>query len=124
MRCARPSWQAAAKLSGPINRQYHVKSSALFHACQKLHMRVQQSCQSQGCCRVSLSHTQCTISHLLRFDPVIPVCSKAVKAWIEQHKAKRAVVVGGGFIGIEMVENLVHRGLDTTLVEMQNQVCA
>jgi NADPH-dependent 2,4-dienoyl-CoA reductase/sulfur reductase-like enzyme len=46
-----------------------------------------------------------------------------VKAWIDQHKAKRAVVVGGGFIGIEMVENLVHRGLDTTLVEMQNQVC-
>jgi pyruvate/2-oxoglutarate dehydrogenase complex dihydrolipoamide dehydrogenase (E3) component len=32
------------------------------------------------------------------------------------------VVVGGGFIGIEMVENLVHRGLATTLVEMQTQV--
>lgn len=71
---------------------------------------------------MNVSHAQCTISHLLRFGPVIPVCSKAVKAWIEQHKAKRAVVVGGGFIGIEMVENLVHRGLDTTLVEMQTQV--
>ncbi len=36
--------------------------------------------------------------------------------------AKRAVVVGGGFIGLEMVENLAHRGLDVTLVERLNQV--
>ena len=35
---------------------------------------------------------------------------------------KRAVVVGGGFIGLEMVENLVHRGLDVTLVEKLGQV--
>src|SRR6266702_3695695 len=37
-------------------------------------------------------------------------------------KPKRAVVVGGGFIGLEMVENLVHRGLDVTLIEKLNQV--
>jgi NADPH-dependent 2,4-dienoyl-CoA reductase/sulfur reductase-like enzyme/rhodanese-related sulfurtransferase len=37
-------------------------------------------------------------------------------------KPKRAVVVGGGFIGLEMVENLVHRGLKVTLVEKLNQV--
>ena len=36
--------------------------------------------------------------------------------------AKRAVVVGGGFIGLEMVENLAHRGLEVTLVERLNQV--
>jgi NADPH-dependent 2,4-dienoyl-CoA reductase/sulfur reductase-like enzyme/rhodanese-related sulfurtransferase len=36
--------------------------------------------------------------------------------------AKRAVVVGGGFIGLEMVENLAHRGLDVTLIERLNQV--
>ncbi len=35
---------------------------------------------------------------------------------------KRAVVIGGGFIGLEMVENLAHRGLDVTLVERGNQV--
>ena len=35
---------------------------------------------------------------------------------------KRAVVVGGGFIGLEMVENLIHRGLDVTLIEKLNQV--
>jgi NADPH-dependent 2,4-dienoyl-CoA reductase/sulfur reductase-like enzyme/rhodanese-related sulfurtransferase len=37
-------------------------------------------------------------------------------------KAKRAVVVGGGYIGLEMAENLVHRGLEVTLVEMLDQV--
>jgi NADPH-dependent 2,4-dienoyl-CoA reductase/sulfur reductase-like enzyme/rhodanese-related sulfurtransferase len=36
--------------------------------------------------------------------------------------ARRAVVVGGGFIGLEMVENLVQRGLDVTLIEKLNQV--
>ena len=39
-------------------------------------------------------------------------------------KAKRAVVVGGGYIGLEMAENLVHRGLEVTLVEMLDQVMA
>lgn len=34
----------------------------------------------------------------------------------------RAVVVGGGFIGLEMAENLVHRGLDVTVIEMSDQV--
>jgi NADPH-dependent 2,4-dienoyl-CoA reductase/sulfur reductase-like enzyme/rhodanese-related sulfurtransferase len=37
-------------------------------------------------------------------------------------EAKRAVVVGGGFIGLEMVENLVDRGLSVTLLEKLNQV--
>jgi NADPH-dependent 2,4-dienoyl-CoA reductase/sulfur reductase-like enzyme/rhodanese-related sulfurtransferase len=34
----------------------------------------------------------------------------------------RAVVIGGGFIGLEMVENLAHRGFEVTLVEMIDQV--
>jgi len=37
-------------------------------------------------------------------------------------KTQRAVVVGGGYIGLEMAENLVHRGLEVTLVEMLDQV--
>jgi NADPH-dependent 2,4-dienoyl-CoA reductase/sulfur reductase-like enzyme len=37
-------------------------------------------------------------------------------------KPKRAVVVGGGFIGLEMLENFAHLGLDVTLVEKLNQV--
>jgi NADPH-dependent 2,4-dienoyl-CoA reductase/sulfur reductase-like enzyme/rhodanese-related sulfurtransferase len=38
------------------------------------------------------------------------------------ERAKRAVVVGGGYIGLEMAENLGHRGLEVTLVEMLDQV--
>jgi len=37
-------------------------------------------------------------------------------------KPQRAVVVGGGFIGLEMVENLAHLGLEVTLVEKLDQV--
>ncbi|MCO6042989.1 FAD-dependent oxidoreductase [Aeoliella sp. ICT_H6.2] len=36
--------------------------------------------------------------------------------------AQRAVVIGAGFIGIEMAENLVHRGLQTSLVELSPQI--
>jgi NADPH-dependent 2,4-dienoyl-CoA reductase/sulfur reductase-like enzyme/rhodanese-related sulfurtransferase len=38
--------------------------------------------------------------------------------------ARRAVVVGGGFIGLETAENLVHAGFEVTLVEMLDQVLA
>jgi NADPH-dependent 2,4-dienoyl-CoA reductase/sulfur reductase-like enzyme/rhodanese-related sulfurtransferase len=38
--------------------------------------------------------------------------------------AKRAVVIGGGFIGLEMAENLVHLGFEVTLVEILDQVLA
>ena len=37
-------------------------------------------------------------------------------------KVKRAVVVGAGFIGLEMVENLRHRGIEVDLVELSAQV--
>jgi NADPH-dependent 2,4-dienoyl-CoA reductase/sulfur reductase-like enzyme/peroxiredoxin family protein/rhodanese-related sulfurtransferase/TusA-related sulfurtransferase len=47
---------------------------------------------------------------------------------IMQHIAtaapRRAVVIGGGFIGVEVAENLVDRGLSTTLVEGADQVLA
>ena len=48
--------------------------------------------------------------------------SRRIRTWIEQHRARRAVVVGGGFVGLEMAENLVQRGLSVSLVEMQDQV--
>ena len=64
---------------------------------------------------------------------------KAIREWIEGHTAlpsgldaytgfqtmmpaQRAVVVGGGFIGLEMAENLVHLGLHVTLLQKGNQV--
>jgi len=66
---------------------------------------------------------------------------RAIREWIEkgtaflcgmdkysgyqtQRPTTRAVVIGGGFIGLEMVENLVHRGFEVTLVEMLDQVLA
>lgn len=43
---------------------------------------------------------------------------------VHEQNARSAVVVGGGFIGVEMAENLKHAGLDVTLVEMADQVMA
>ena len=49
----------------------------------------------------------------------------AIKQAVDARKgrgARRAVVIGGGYIGLEMAENLRHVGLDVTLVELANQV--
>lgn len=48
----------------------------------------------------------------------------AIKEYVDKNKPQHAVVVGGGFIGIEMAENLHQAGLQVTLVEMANQVIA
>jgi NADPH-dependent 2,4-dienoyl-CoA reductase/sulfur reductase-like enzyme/rhodanese-related sulfurtransferase len=48
--------------------------------------------------------------------------SRQIKAWINGRNAKNAVVVGGGYIGMEMTENLVNLGLAVTIVEMQPHV--
>ena len=67
--------------------------------------------------------------------------AKAIREWIEggsafltgMHKYSgfqtvrpktRAVVIGGGFIGLETAENLAHRKFDVTLIEMLDQVLA
>ena len=47
-----------------------------------------------------------------------------IKEVITKQKPKSAVVVGGGFIGLEMAENLHHAGIRVTLVEKMNQVMA
>ena len=48
--------------------------------------------------------------------------SRRIRSWITDHSAKTAVVVGGGFIGLEMVENLIHRELAVTVLEKLPQV--
>ncbi len=48
--------------------------------------------------------------------------SKKIREWITAGSATSAVIVGGGFIGLEMAENLVKRGISVTLVEMQPHV--
>ena len=45
-----------------------------------------------------------------------------IVAFIEEKKPKHAVVVGGGFIGLEMAENLVERDLQVSLVEMAEHI--
>ena len=47
-----------------------------------------------------------------------------IKRFIDEQQPKTAAVVGGGFIGLEMAENLHARGVDTTIIEMSNQVMA
>jgi NADPH-dependent 2,4-dienoyl-CoA reductase/sulfur reductase-like enzyme/rhodanese-related sulfurtransferase len=41
-----------------------------------------------------------------------------------QEKPRTAVVIGGGFIGVEIAENLVHKGIKTSVVEASDQVLA
>ncbi len=50
--------------------------------------------------------------------------SDRIKALIDSRRPESAVVVGGGYIGLEMAENLVLRGVKTTIVEMGGQVMA
>jgi len=67
--------------------------------------------------------------------------ARAIREWIERgslflsgmhnysgfqtvRPKTRAVVIGGGFIGLETAENLVHRGFDVTIVEMADQLLA
>jgi NADPH-dependent 2,4-dienoyl-CoA reductase/sulfur reductase-like enzyme len=64
---------------------------------------------------------------------------RAIREWLGANKTlsgmesytgfqtvieKRAVVIGGGFIGLEMAENLVHLGLDVTLIQRGDQIIA
>ena len=47
-----------------------------------------------------------------------------IKDFVDNKKPKHAAIVGGGFIGLEMAENLHNRGIEITLIEASNQVMA
>ncbi len=47
-----------------------------------------------------------------------------IKSYMTSHTIRHAVVVGGGFIGLEMAENLHRTGADVSIVEMADQVMA
>ena len=47
-----------------------------------------------------------------------------IKGYVQQYKSGKAVIVGGGFIGLEMAENLHALGLSVTIIEMGNQIMA
>lgn len=48
----------------------------------------------------------------------------AIKAFVDNKKIKKAAVIGGGFIGIEMAENLHELGIEVTIVELADQIMA
>ena len=50
--------------------------------------------------------------------------SEAIKNYVDVKNPESAVVVGGGYIGLEMAENLTLRGVKTTIIEMLDQVMA
>jgi len=47
-----------------------------------------------------------------------------MRQYVDESRPAHATVIGGGFIGLEMAENLVERGARVTLVEMSDQVMA
>jgi NADPH-dependent 2,4-dienoyl-CoA reductase/sulfur reductase-like enzyme/rhodanese-related sulfurtransferase len=48
--------------------------------------------------------------------------SRRIRTWIAERRATTAVVVGGGFIGLEMLENLIHRDLSVAVLEKLPQL--
>ena len=58
--------------------------------------------------------------HTLRTIPDMDL----IKGEIDKQNVRTAAVVGGGFIGLEMAENLRHRGIEVTLIELLDQVFA
>ena len=47
-----------------------------------------------------------------------------IKALVDSKDIRKAVVIGGGYIGVEMAENLVERGLEVSLVEATQHILA
>lgn len=51
-----------------------------------------------------------------------PKDAVSIRSYVEENEAKRAVVVGGGFIGLEVAENLKAQGLSVTVIEFASQI--
>ena len=51
-----------------------------------------------------------------------PEDAVSLRAYVDEEKCRNAVVVGGGFIGLEVAENLLAKGLKVTVVDMASQV--
>ena len=48
--------------------------------------------------------------------------ARDINAFSADKQPKRALIIGAGFIGLEMTEQLVHKGLEVTVVQMEDQV--
>lgn len=49
---------------------------------------------------------------------------ETIQSWVESQNPRTVVIAGGGFIGLEMAEQFVRRGLDVTLIDGKDQVLA
>ena len=47
-----------------------------------------------------------------------------LKTYVDKNETKTAVVIGGGYVGVEMAENLRERGLEVTLCEAAPHILA
>lgn len=63
-----------------------------------------------------------TMEHVFTVRNVVDI--ERLQGFVSKEEIHDVVVIGGGFIGIEVAENLVHAGKKVTLVEAQNQVMA
>jgi NADPH-dependent 2,4-dienoyl-CoA reductase/sulfur reductase-like enzyme/rhodanese-related sulfurtransferase len=57
-------------------------------------------------------------AHVLRDVPD----AIAIKELVDQGKIRSAAIIGAGFIGVELAENLQHRGIETTIVEFRDNI--
>ena len=60
------------------------------------------------------------LPHVFSVRNVVDV--ERIDAYIKEHPVREAAVIGGGFIGLEMAENLHQRGLKVTVADMASQV--
>lgn len=117
--CVCSHWRAALHTAAPSRRALHGARSLLASAAAaRSGLVVPRNGHALACSTT----TPTTRAAAAACSP--RPCSKAVKAWIASHEVKHAVVIGGGFIGLETVENLLERGIKATLLEAQAQVVA
>lgn len=62
------------------------------------------------------------VDHPLVFPLWTLTDTDRLKSYLDTHKPPHAVIVGGGFVGLEIAENLHHRGMQVTVVEALDQV--
>lgn len=56
------------------------------------------------------------------FKVRVPEDAISIRKFVEDNAAKRAAVIGGGFIGLEIAENLMAKGVSVTLIDMAPQL--
>jgi NADPH-dependent 2,4-dienoyl-CoA reductase/sulfur reductase-like enzyme/rhodanese-related sulfurtransferase len=63
------------------------------------------------------------VDHKHVFNLRNPGDARSIRSYLDEHHPKTAAVIGSGFIGLEMVENLVRAGLEVTVIEKLPHVC-